>query len=193
MKDTDKKKLEQQAEIAIADYIRKVPDRVETILDLAVCAALGVKRDFGDFRIAEAYGKQLPLILELVQNKCRPAAEAVIAPLVDAALAKIRMDSNKIAAIAERVTSTYYRVLEDKCVELARKRAEVEAEAVISGAAEVDLTGIFPNLETEDPEAYKTKLGEILLEEIARRMSAGQAVKVVRKHRSIVMEDVEDE
>ncbi len=163
--ETDKKKIETITDATIAKFIRELPKRVTIIMERAVLSLMGIRVGHNRTYEVDSFSKNSAL-QDLIKRRCQAQIDAVLAPLVEASLAKICTD-DFITQMSYEIAGVFKRKLSQKLEEAASMAAFAKAEAIIKSFEESPPpANLYPiGADMADPNAWTTKVGVILLEE----------------------------
>jgi hypothetical protein len=181
--DTQQKEITRIADDTIAKFIRELPKNIEDLLNRGILSILGFSNKYGGGIEVDHCNGNRTAISQIVQRQCMSVLEESIKPIAKRAIQELQNDPNIISALAKEAKEIYVRKIGEALSAGASKFAATQAQQVIEGLDTIDLSGVFPNnIELEHPGSYETKVGELILEEVARQTSKspkGKGPKVV--------------
>lgn len=174
----DEIRIKEVMDDTVARFIDELPQKIEHIMTGAVLSLLGLQSRYGDkYEIDHCNGNR-SILSDLITKRCRESIEVAVEPVINAALVDLVKNTQFLEAIVKDVTSKFQRALDNRLNEDACKWASAQCEKVIHGLDKMNLTAMYPaKHEPENPHLYNTKVGEMLLAEIAERLAGNLHAK----------------
>jgi len=164
----------------VAKYIKAMPRYIKENLNKIVLAYIGVDSRFGDRYHLTGNGSCDPLIAKMIGELISECFQVKARPKLEEAIQKIMENDRLINSYIVDASETYKREFNERLQKHASNCAQNDADIIIRMfARESEQTG-EPDI--NDPDAFKGKMGDIMLKYRAKKLAAAfkEAVQEVQ-------------
>ena len=151
----------------VADFVDKLPSKVNEILTGSVLNVLGMKKGWGggsEFEVNSVNGTR-SLLAELVKRAVKDECEAQIHEVVKKCVFEIGENVRMTHALKKEAASLYRSELRDEMVRAVREKAADDAKGIVNEIKNDSfLLALGPDsIEIDDPNSFEGRLGKQLL------------------------------
>ena len=168
-----RQQLQEKIEIEFEKQLRKIPESVEKIVTSAIASIIGVKRSGNSFAV-DSWNRRSESINAYIENKTNKKIQEIVGPIVDAEFKKLLKLKTFRTSISERCHSEIANKFESSFRENIKSRVEELGKRVSDKMAD-DFSKALENpdfiTDLENPDSFKGRIGNLLLEEIAKNLA----------------------
>jgi oligoribonuclease NrnB/cAMP/cGMP phosphodiesterase (DHH superfamily) len=165
--------MKRVTEEAVAKGLQKLPEQVEQVIQKSIMGALGLTMSYGKYELSNCDS----ILGSIITRYATALADEVAPPILQKVVAKAVENKTFLKTAAERMRYAFINRLEHELTDAARRYADQQVKYVFQQIDKIDLKNLMPkNVDPMSPFSFDTQIGEIIIEELARRMANGEAI-----------------
>jgi hypothetical protein len=166
--------MQKATDAAVVAAIKEIPAITLQVVEGAVAKLLGVRSCGGGKYEVDGFNS---ILRDMVERTSTVEAAAMIQPIVDEVIKIAANNKTFIKSMAASITHTFNYTLKRDLEDSARKYCDQQIKYVFGEVDRIDMSKVLPhNVDLASPFSFETRVGELILEELAKRIANGEAL-----------------